>query len=805
MQTSIIKIVEDGPGIQLPEEVLTLKYFVDFIRREEQTAGAHKQHLLSFIIKKFESHPEVEQPIAIENICRYAELLQLIHIATSPMLADNNVHCWGLSMPVSPTIFFSSDALFEVLGDFATGRLKKNMAELDEKEMIRSQLESCYSLLLQRCYNLDTLFNQGMIYPVEEEVLGLPRYFKIDFDNRFVHTVCKGPLPELDLESDFFYDRKQLLDYLLEKLPLSLFRFEGLLIMSVTDITPQHAAEKIKALLIDHSGKLPEQYYHSIIKSLKTLARNSNIEFSIYPLVKVNNRYIFDDHLLYRRNDNAPSDGSKTSFIINFSAENFLANPRLIFVQETDKARDEEVINVEILRAQNIISYVLLPVYSDNKLCGVLEISSTIAGLINKDLLPRVETALPYLSQIFKKNIEEFENEIESVIKRNFTSLQPSVQWKFNEVAWQYIEDRYKKGQQAELDTIAFGEVYPLYGSIDIRNSTILRNEAMRKDLKLELNLLIETLENLKLQSGFGLIDEKIFQCRKWLGRVAQNESFDQENRIAEFIESDIIPFLSQFKKGDPRFAHTIDKYFSSIDESTGEAKENRRMLESAMTEVITVVNQYVEEMKDHMQKAYPCYFEKFRSDGIEYDIYLGQSVAPDRPFSGIYLSNLRLLQLSYMAVISRHTYSLLRNSVRPVETTHLIYIHSHPLDIRFRTDEKRFDVEGAYNIRYQIIKKRIDKVNILGTRERLTVPNKIALVYLNPKEAEEYAEYILYLQEKGLLENDLEYLELEQLQGVSGLKAMRVSVVVNDEKPAGTIDGNTDMQILNKVSLADQ
>ena len=186
-----------------------------------------------------------------------------------------------------------------------------------------------------------------------------------------------------------------------------------------------------------------------------------------------------------------------------------------------------------------------------------------------------------------------------------------------------------------------------------------------------------------------------------------------------------------------------------------------------------------MELMKDEMQKAYPCYFEKFRTDGVEYDVYIGQSIAPEKPFKEIYLNNLRLMQLTSMAALAKYTHSLIKQLVKPIETTQLIFIHSHPLDIRFRNDEKRFDVEGSYNIRYQIVKKRIDKVNIRDTNERLTMPNKIALVYFSQKEADEYVGYINYLIEKGVLADDLEYLELEQLQGVSGLKAMRVGVVL--------------------------
>ncbi len=114
--------------------------------------------------------------------------------------------------------------------------------------------------------------------------------------------------------------------------------------------------------------------------------------------------------------------------------------------------------------------------------------------------------------------------------------------------------------------------------------------------------------------------------------------------------------------------------------------------------------------------------------------------------------------------------------------TTQLIFVHSSSIDISFRKDERRFDVEGGYNIRYQVVKKRIDKVHVRETNERLTQPGKIAIIYLNEREAEEYRGYIRYLQEKGVLNAEVENLELEELQGVSGLRALRVGVNVENK-----------------------
>jgi hypothetical protein len=73
----------------------------------------------------------------------------------------------------------------------------------------------------------------------------------------------------------------------------------------------------------------------------------------------------------------------------------------------------------------------------------------------------------------------------------------------------------------------------------------------------------------------------------------------------------------------------------------------------------------------------------------------------------------------------------------------------SQQIAISFRRDERKFDVEGSYNIRYEVIKKRLDKVHIKDTGERLTQPLKIAIVYSNPKDFVEYEEYINFLQKK--------------------------------------------------------
>jgi hypothetical protein len=136
-----------------------------------------------------------------------------------------------------------------------------------------------------------------------------------------------------------------------------------------------------------------------------------------------------------------------------------------------------------------------------------------------------------------------------------------------------------------------------------------------------------------------------------------------------------------------------------------------------------------------------------------------------------------------------------------PLETAHLVLVQSTPISIQFRFDEKRFDVNGAYNVKYEIVKKRIDKALIKSSGERLTQPGKIAIVYSHTKDAYEYREYINYLQNRGYIEEEVEDVELQDLQGVQGLRALRITVSTKIVKKAETEVPESVEQVIREMS----
>ena len=202
-----------------------------------------------------------------------------------------------------------------------------------------------------------------------------------------------------------------------------------------------------------------------------------------------------------------------------------------------------------------------------------------------------------------------------------------------------------------------------------------------------------------------------------------------------------------------------------------------RRNFEDSLRLINETIATYLDQEEAKAQEYFPHYFEKLKTDGVEHTIYIGASMVENGKFSPMYLKNLRLWQLMVMCEVVRRTEEIKGSLAVPLETTHLILVQDAPLSIFFSPDERHFEVAGAYDIRHEIIKKRIDKAVIKSKSERLTQPGKIAIVYSQKQEGAEYLEYIDYLQAAGYLKAETEDVELEDLHGAQGLKALRATV----------------------------
>jgi hypothetical protein len=351
------------------------------------------------------------------------------------------------------------------------------------------------------------------------------------------------------------------------------------------------------------------------------------------------------------------------------------------------------------------------------------------------------------------------------------------MEWRFMDAARNLLSQIDAGNRTAEMEPIVFEEVYPLHGSCDIRGSSTARNEAIQGDLIEHLTLANKVLKKASDYQHLPILDELKFYVTKNLKRLHDGMLTGDEANIYDSLSREVEPLFEYLAKHTPELQPAIRKYWDNIDPKLGILYKRRKDFETSVTMLNDAVSDFLDDEEEKAQHMFPHYFQRYKTDGVEYNIYVGAALVENKPFDLVFLKNLRLWQLLTMVEITRRTAALKETLPVPLETTQLILIHGQALSIRFRQDERQFDVDGAYNIRYEIIKKRIDKATVLGTGERLTQPGAIALVYAQSREAVEYYEYIDYLQDRGLLEDEVEELELEELQGVKGLLALRVQV----------------------------
>ncbi len=773
MNTSIVKINEGEITCQV-EYTLSFRPLIAHLKGRLKTEHTLKAEFYRFLLEKIEREEALMNDVKVEDLAKYKDTLELIFTILTPLMANEKDLFWAMSTPIPDRIFFSTDRFFEFF-NVHTEEKKKNGYVENSKE--KQQLQFIYRMILNKFYNYASLSDNDILYAYTNPDTHLTTYYNINPDSQFVDIHYDGDLPELNFElvATQMQEGKEI-ELLQDLLPLNRFKFDGFTVITLSDVTLQHAIGGIRDALVNHTYE-SEAYVH-VIQALKTLAGNGNIEFGLLPFLMVNNKFVFDNDF---KSQSILLDSAKKHNLqeeIFFSLVNeYIINPRPVYFNNLNDEKIAKFPFLDVLRKNGVYSYSFLPIFYNNELAGIMEIYSNEELIVDDKLLSRFHSALPLLGQLLQYRREEFDSKMDSILKDKFTALQPSVQWKFNQVVWDYLKKSKEKKKNIDVETVTFKGLYPLFGAIDIRNSTIERNYALKEDLKVQLHKLCEALENLSAVIRLDLLDKIIFNCKDWLKRIDDFINSSEETQLNEFLELEVYPMLKHIEKSHPQTEHIILEYFNAINCEKGIAFENRRSLETSMQFINTSVSEYLEEAQQTLQESYPCYFAKFRTDGVEYDIYIGQDIAPDIPFDLLYLKNIRLWQLTAMVEVARLTNNLVSEMSRALLTTQLIFIHSNPIDISFRNDERRFDVEGAYNIRYEVVKKRIDKVLVSGTEERLTQPGKIALVYFNSYEAIEYQEYIKYLQEQGLLLNDLEMLDLEELQGVSGLKALRVGI----------------------------
>lgn len=736
--------------------------------------------LLYEILKQVKAIPELNQPIEDLSMLReFKDEIELLMSVVVPLGMSETI-ATGIIIPFQPVTIYGTKKFNELFACNDEGQW--DIGKLDGKKAINELIAYAGCAILEKYYGKPIEHPDVMKNRALDAVTGNMNSYKPDIMTAYVEVRAlktPKPLSEIDLTplNQNFFDA----DFWLTNFPPDTFEFSGFTVYRMIDITDREMISDLEYSMLHNETIFSIDGLKEIEQKLQHFFKVPDLRLGLAPIMKNSGRMglcgsEFRKSIIPEEKTNLIFENFEQSI---YAKAFHLGGPYLVddLTMIERSPVEEELLN------QGIRSIIPSPIFKNGELIGVMEIASSQAGAFNFITMLKLKEILPLISVVLQRNAREFENRIQSTIREQFTSIHPAVEWRFIKSAMEMLRQE-QQGNPGEIEPIIFNDVIPVYGQIDLRGSSERRNEAIRLDMLDRLSAAKEILTEAHKEFPLTLLDEMIYRIEKFSDKLSKSIESSDEGGIMEFLKNELEPALKMLVEKNVSIKKPIEEFLAILNPEHELNSVRRKEFEDSLTMINDLVAQILDTEEERTQKLIPHYFEKYKTDGVDYNLYIGQSLLEEGSFDPLFIKSARLWQLVNMVKIARETHRLLPSLPTPLETTQLILCYSNPFSIMFRMDEKRFDVAGAYNIRYEIVKKRIDKAHVKGSDERITQPHKIAIVYSQEKEVREYERYFEYMRAKGLVSGDTEYLEVEPLQGLTGLKALRIQVNYDLEEP---------------------
>ncbi|MDM1367699.1 hypothetical protein HX052_07105 [Myroides marinus] len=708
--------------------------------------------------------PIIEPKILHDNAVLINELLEILFPIA---LTDNEIKAVG--MPFQ-NLMFNHSRRFKKIIEESGGNYNIEIRDFNQHQYYIA----CCCIIMNHYFKASFDLTRPLFIDLPDE-RGIIHHYRVLYNADFVEVVPKENAVMLSKEDiELLEDNFDNFELWVEKFPQHSWQLNGFGIINLVDVTIENALSLLKENFLKSElqcvpiGDIIEPLFSSIFKV-------PNLQIGFTPLVpdiivqkETNEMMAMSSFLL---------DEEEGTIVLSKKAYNTIVNEHGYYsISDVDLAvlNDEDAQMCLNLQAKGVKSCLFSPVVISSGVEGVLEIISTEKRVLNSVNAQKLNALMPIISETFERVKSDMQNYVEAIIQREFTTIHPSVYWKFIEEARRnYIESVVDK--DSFINPISFKNVYPLYGEIDIKGSGALRNEAILSDLREQLQKLIAIFNNCALAGNALILERHILKLEAYLRQLEVNFISGLEQRIQTYVTNEIHTYL--MKEEHLFCKNSLEEYFTYIDRQLGIYYRYRKIYDTQVGKMNKSFSDLLDYRQEAAQKVFPHYYERFKTDGVEHNLYIGSSICPTMSFDFTYLHNLRLWQLQAMSELMCVHY---RNNIQDaltMDVTVLILVYDSSLGIQFRMDEKRFDIDGSYNTRYEIIKKRLDKACIKGSTERIVQPKKITIAFASNYHLEEYLGYIEFGQKIGLLDSHLEQFLIEDMQSVSGLIGIRIGV----------------------------
>ena len=735
------------------------------------------------MLKKLEKYSILKEPLQDSEILEtHSEILSELFYPMFPeMTTTNEIQTVGI--PFTP-IWFNGTQRFRSIIEEAGGPSNVVMRVAGMETIY---ITSCV-WILNYVYGAKINFSKSMYFDIPDKKSGINRHYRVHINADFSEVKPNEltvPLSKEEVQE--LIDNFEDVDLWKKKIPPGSYDYEGFAILKMFDVTREDAESSLRYNLLDKDAFQSSETIGKIKNNIREILNLSDIKVSF-------SSYDEDKHSLsslgfcFWKDETTDHDLDINNCYCEYTHNHLFEEKKTVVIPRYDLENVTKSNLLKRLDSHGLKSYIAAPILYDGKLIGVLELGSEKQEALNAPVATMLRDLIPLFTTALKRSQDELENQLEAIVLEKFTAIHPSVSWRFFDAASNYWQNKLLNNSN-EMEQIVFPEVYPLFGQSDIKGSSTERNAAIQADMIAQLKAANEVMTLAIKSHPLPIYKKMQFRIHKYIAQMSKGLGAGDEIKVLDFMKSEVYPIFKHLEVLNSKLKTAVDNYSDQLDEELHVIYNKRKDYEQSVSIINETIAAYIDNAQEDAQKMFPHYFEKYQTDGVEHEMYIGASMVSRLPYNEVYLQNLRLWQLMITCEVENLAKALHPNLAVPLRVASLVLVHSNPITINFRTEEKRFDVEGAYNVRYEIIKKRIDKALLKGTSERLTQVGKIAIIYSQAKEATEYLGYLEYLQSINYIGPVIEDVVLHDMQGVTGMKALRVDVVYHKE---GKVDSKS-------------
>ncbi len=771
--TDVTKKLKDGGDLGY----VTRFSFDPFIKEMSgmvKNGCKYTQSTVEPILKKYSEYLKKDTS-SIDEMKNSHEFQTLVRMVIPSMFQRDNLSF--ISSPFAKDILVSTEALKNIL----EGEEWELIIDNDDLHQIaKGNRKKLYTFILDRFYDQDLSDSKTIVLNLYNTKTKIHKHYQILVSTDFIEAKVVGDLPDLS-QGEINHLLNNLDNHGLwsKYFPTEMFEFYGFALGQWADITEVETLAELKYVINTIEGdRKPSDFLEFLSTRLRAYLGKEHLTVGLV---------VVDEKIQYKMESLSLTglSGDEITKVLA-TAENGGSYGQVIETRENVLCEHIALLSDgneldDLLATRGYQSVILHPVYDDDgDLVNIVEICSKKAYDFNSVVVAKIKKVLNLLDGSYGNYVKHLENRVSQIIQEKFTSIHPSVEWKFDEIATDYFV-HIMEGRDVEIGAIVFENLMPLFGQSDIVGSSKIRNTSIQNDLLENLALALNLVNVWLEQKDLHILHKFKIEIERTISRIKENYTSQDESSVIKLISEELNPVFYDFsERYDDLDKEAYASYISHLDTGLNIVYRERKSFEESVAKLNIGISSFLDAEDEKLQKVLPHFFEKYKTDGVEYNMYLGQSILQSGNFSQYDVKEFRIWQLANMCKIARFVEELRPTLDIPLNTAQLIFVYNNPISIRFRMDEKRFDVDGTYNVRYEILKKRIDKAVVKGTDERLTIAGKIAIVYLSEADKTEYLDYIDYLIGRDYIDSNVEDLELEKMQGADGLKALRITVKNN-------------------------